>query len=687
MTKLYGQTLSSEATASLWPSHALFGLILRFVLGALLLAPLFPLSQHNYLLFHTLVEMLSVAVAVTIFSVGWNARRFARSESLLIIACTFLVVGGIDLLHAMAYQGLGVFPAWGPNPPTQFWIAARYFQSGGLLVAALLLGRRNRSLPALPMLAGTLAAGTVLAASIPLEWFPDCFLVGKGLTSFKVWSEYLISGLLVAAGVIFWHRRKKFAPDIVPTLVGSLALTVCSEMSFTLYTDVYGFFNYLGHIFKFLSLIMIYQALVKGCLRHPYQNLFTDLVRAKDQAEVASRAKSEYLAKMSTALEERERLLEKFDAVINNVIEGIVIFDFEGNVQAMNQAALKMYDLESLEQAQKNFNRLQKNFELFQHDGEFLPIERWPFTRILRGEKFTDFEVGLLHRETEKKWIASYNGTLVMDEAGEVNLAVVTIRDITNRKHAEVEIKKLNTELKKRAAELEGANRELEAFNYTVAHDLRKPLTVISGYSQVIREFFAETVNEKCMAYLQEIHDGTQRMSQLIDALLNFSRLARVELQRETVDLSAMAQTAAAELKLAEPERRAEFSISEGIVVDGDANLLRLVLDNLLGNAWKYTGVQEEAVIEFGMTEAEDKPACFVRDNGVGFTMEEAKRIFFPFERLIGTRDLKGFGIGLATVERIIHCHGGRTWAEGEPGKGATFYFTLGQHFEDLSHH
>jgi PAS domain S-box-containing protein len=678
MTKSYDQTLSSKVADPLPPSFTLCGLLFRFVLGAMLLATLFPLSKHNYLLFHTIVEMLSVAVAVTIFSVGWNARGFARNNALLVIACTFLVVAGIDLLHTLAYRGMGVFPAWGPNPPTQFWIAARYFQSAGLLVAALFLGR-DLSLPAFPVLAGTLGAGAVLAASIFLGAFPDCFLVGKGLTPYKVGSEFFISGLLTAAGIIFWRRRKQFASNIVPLLVGSLALTVCSEMSFTLYAGVYGFFNYLGHIFKFLSLILIYQALIKGSLRHPYQNLFADLVQAKVQAEEASRAKSEYLAKMSHALEERGRLLEQFDAVMNNVIEGIVISDFDGNIQTMNQAALKMHDFESLEQGRKHLNRFQKDFELFELDGGMLPIGQWPLSRILRGERFTDFEACLLNRKTGKRRIASYNGTLVRDKSGEAILAVVTIRDITNRKRSEEEIKMLNAELKKRAVELEGANRELEAFNYTVAHDLRKPLTVISGYSQVVRDMSAGTVNAKWTAYLQKIHDGTQRMSQLIDALLNFSRLARVEPQRERIDLSAVAQAAARELKLSDPERRVAFGISERVFVDGDANLLRVVLDNLLGNAWKYTGVREEAVIEFGTTEVEGKTACFVRDNGLGFTMEEAGKLFLPFERLRGTRDFKGFGIGLATVERIVRRHGGRAWAEGEPGKGATFYFTLGQ--------
>jgi light-regulated signal transduction histidine kinase (bacteriophytochrome) len=255
-------------------------------------------------------------------------------------------------------------------------------------------------------------------------------------------------------------------------------------------------------------------------------------------------------------------------------------------------------------------------------------------------------------------------------------LSIVT--DITERKRMEEEIERLNADLEARAAELEDANRELEAFNYTVAHDLRKPLTVVSGYCQVLREMCSDKLDERSKGYLQEVYDGTWRMNQLIDALLNFSHLAHVEPRRESVDLSAMAQEAAAELQLSEPERRVTFRIAERVLVQGDASLLRVVLDNLLGNAWKYTGMREEGVIEFGTTKVDGKPAWFVRDNGTGFAMADADKLFTPFQRLPGAEESKGFGIGLATVERIVRRHGGRVWAEGEPGNGATFYFTLG---------
>jgi signal transduction histidine kinase len=169
-------------------------------------------------------------------------------------------------------------------------------------------------------------------------------------------------------------------------------------------------------------------------------------------------------------------------------------------------------------------------------------------------------------------------------------------------------------------------------------------------------------------------------MNRLIGALLQFAHLARIEPKREKVELSSLALEVARELKLSGPQRRVAFRVADGVMVDGDANLLRVVLDNLLGNAWKFTAMREGAVIEFGVIEIDGETACFVRDNGAGFEMKDVEKLFIPFQRLPGAEEFRGFGIGLATVERIVRRHGGRIWAEGKPGVGASFYFTLGGH-------
>jgi signal transduction histidine kinase len=239
------------------------------------------------------------------------------------------------------------------------------------------------------------------------------------------------------------------------------------------------------------------------------------------------------------------------------------------------------------------------------------------------------------------------------------------------------ELIRARDELNDLNARLEAANHELEAFNYTVSHDLRAPLTGIVGFSEVLLDMCGDRLDEECTEYMRHILGSARRMDQLINTLLEFSRLTRAEMNCEAVDLSRLARTIAVELKMKEPGRRVHFTIAEGITVNGDARLLRAVMENLLGNAWKYTGKREEAQIEFGTTEGTGTPVYFVRDNGAGFDEAFADKLFVPFQRLHDQEEFQGHGIGLATVQRIIQRHGGRIWAEGEPGRGATFSFTL----------
>jgi PAS domain S-box-containing protein len=288
-------------------------------------------------------------------------------------------------------------------------------------------------------------------------------------------------------------------------------------------------------------------------------------------------------------------------------------------------------------------------------------VYRWQFRKI--------------HKDGSLLWVEE-TAQAVYDLNGSLNVLLVC-QDITERKRAEEEIIRLNADLAARASELEDANRELEAFNFTVAHDLRQPLNVISSYCQVIKEQCGGKLDEECRHYLQETYEGAMRMNRLIDALLQFSRLAHSEIKPVKVDLSVLALEVVTMLKLTEPGRKVDFRSAGRITANADANLMRVVLDNLIGNAWKYTGKREGAVIEFGSREIEGTTAYFVRDNGTGFDKACSNKLFVPFQRLPGTEECKGFGIGLATVERIIRRHGGKVWAEGEQGKGAIFYFTL----------
>jgi light-regulated signal transduction histidine kinase (bacteriophytochrome) len=228
--------------------------------------------------------------------------------------------------------------------------------------------------------------------------------------------------------------------------------------------------------------------------------------------------------------------------------------------------------------------------------------------------------------------------------------------------------------------ELEGANRELEAFSYSVSHDLRAPLRSIDGFSRILLEDYAGKLDEEGADYLGRVRGASKHMALLIEDLLDLSRVSRGPLRREEIDLSAMAKDIVKKLERAHPERRVKFVAQEGVVAFGDANLLAVALENLLGNAWKFTSKRDEATIEFGV----DVPhgggsvAYYVRDDGAGFDPRYADKLFGAFQRLHGSEEFEGTGIGLATVARIVHRHGGRVWAESQIGEGATFYFTLG---------
>jgi len=244
------------------------------------------------------------------------------------------------------------------------------------------------------------------------------------------------------------------------------------------------------------------------------------------------------------------------------------------------------------------------------------------------------------------------------------------IRDITERKAAE-------ETLRRYAAQLESANAELEAFAYSVSHDLRAPLRSLDGFSQALLEDYADRLDAQGTDYLQPVRSGSQRMAQLIDDLLNLSRVTRAQMRMGSVDLSALAEGIATELRNSDPSRRVDFAIAPALVVHADPGLMGVVLENLLGNAWKFTGKRLRARIEVGVTPHNGRPAYFVRDNGAGFDMTYADKLFGAFQRLHRSGEFEGTGIGLATVQRIIHRHGGRIWAEAAPDQGATFYFTL----------
>lgn len=364
--------------------------------------------------------------------------------------------------------------------------------------------------------------------------------------------------------------------------------------------------------------------------------LFTNLIFAN----VGLRARFKLLERLR---ESHQRIESLFDAGFDGIAvhEGGTIHQVNGALETllgypkadlMGQPLSKLFGpraLEVVQELETQANGAPREVDVRKKDGSHVAVEVLAKGHVLDGRQV---------------WL-------------------VALRDLTERKRAELGLLR--------------ANRGLESFSYSVAHDLRAPLRAIDGFSQILRDDHAQKLDDEGKRLLDRIGAAAQTMGQLIDGLLDLSRLSRNELRREPVDLSAIAEAAASQLKAAQPDRAVEVSIQPGLFAYGDSRLLRTALDNLLGNAWKFTQRQTAPRIEFSARLDDERPVYFVKDNGAGFDMAYADKLFGAFQRLHSSSDFPGTGIGLATVQRIVESHGGHVWAEAAVGEGATLFFTL----------
>jgi PAS domain S-box-containing protein len=384
-----------------------------------------------------------------------------------------------------------------------------------------------------------------------------------------------------------------------------------------------------------------------------------------------------------TKLEERGRRIReserRFKQLFENSVDALFVHDEQGrfvdcNTQACRALGYSREELLDLSVADLATHLISRE-ERRERKGNTL----WERAMRIQPGKIAGFEENELRRRDGSTFPVEV-GVGAIEYEGR-HLIIASARDTTERKRAEEELQQLNEELEQRVrsrtAQLEAFNSELEAFSYSVSHDLRAPLRAIDGFSQILLEAYEDKLDEEGSIYLRRTREASQRMGQLIDDLLELSRMTRGEMSRKRVDLSELAMKIVDEYRRDQPERHVETVIEQELVAKGDEGLLRMVLENLLGNAWKFTRDQPHPKIEFGIIDCADAPAYFVRDNGVGFDMAYVNKLFGAFQRLHHASEFEGSGIGLATVQRIIHRHGGQVWANGEIGQGATFFFTL----------
>jgi PAS domain S-box-containing protein len=359
---------------------------------------------------------------------------------------------------------------------------------------------------------------------------------------------------------------------------------------------------------------------------------------------------------------ERTEMIRQQARIIDQIHDSVVSTDLDGMITSWNHGAERLFGFKADEAIGKHIS-----FVYPQQEHNFL-LER--ATKQLQEKGDYETEVRIL-RKNGQLFHTHLSLSLLYDDHGDPSGMIGYSLDITARKQAE-------DVAKRKEQDLVASNRELEAFSYSVSHDLRAPLRTIDGYSKILLEDYGDVLDDDGKHYLQRIGTGTERMSQLIDDLLHLSRLTRREFHPAMVNLSTLAQQIGERLQKTDPDHSAEISIQPGLVVEGDKGLLEIALENLLENAWKYSSKTERPQIEFGLLQQAGQDTYYVRDNGAGFDMEYAHKLFDPFQRLHGKDDFPGTGLGLAIVQRIIHRHGGRIWAEAAAGKGACFYFTFG---------
>jgi len=387
------------------------------------------------------------------------------------------------------------------------------------------------------------------------------------------------------------------------------------------------------------------------------------------------------LARQAVELARTRKVLEtQLQYVLNSMAEGLVAVDEQGNFVLWNPAAERILGMGT---ADLPVQKWPEQYGLYLPDTVTpFPSEQIPLVRAVRGEMSTT-EMFVRNPEVvEGAWI-EVSAAPLKDKQGVVCGGVAVIRDITRQKADEREIRKLNEELEhrviERTAQLEAVNKELETFSYSVSHDLRAPLRHISGFSQLLVEEFGSNLDPTAQKYVERIQAGTQKMGLLVDELLNLARLGRHALRLQPTGLNAMVAEMLAILQSQSEGRQVEWVVADLPAVACDPVLVRQIFQNLLSNALKFTRPRARAVIEVNhQKQADGQVAFMIRDNGVGFSMKYADKLFGVFQRLHRAEDFEGTGIGLATVQRIVQKHGGQVWAEGELDKGAAFYFTLG---------
>ncbi len=611
------------------------GIISRLLPAGLVLVGLYLVSRYGYLLFHSLAELFAVVVACGIFIIAWNTRRLTDTPFFLFIGVAFLFVGGIDLLHMLAYSGMNVFSGYDANLPTQLWIVARYTESLSLLMALVFFNRKIK--PGLVVLCYTFILSLLGGLIFYWETFPACFIEGEGLTAFKIGSEYVICLLFLSSIGLLWQRRKALDGKILQWLIAALLMSIGAELSFILYQDPYGFYNLIGHFLKVVSFYLVYVAVIETNLIDPYRLL----LRSVKQSEKEVR--------------EAHNLLEKTFASLEDAV--LVVDPNTRKTQACNLAVERIFGYTREEIIGNNMEFLHVNRAMYEEFGRRL------FAVLDTDGVYKDeFQ---MRRKDGSIFPTEHTVTEIRDESGNRVSVVTVVRDITQRKRMEQTL--IRSERLRVSSELSAG----------MCHNLNNILTSILGPAMLLKR---KTQDPKLLREVEDIISSSKRAADLVQKLhvsvrgqtresycVNLNEVIEQAIQLTQTRWEAQPATQGIDIDL-----RAE--LGEVPPIRGTESDVQEMIANLIFNA--VEAMPEGGKIEVSTQADGDFVKLSFSDTGIGMDEELLKRVFEPF---FTTKMDIGAGLGLSSLHGTLTQWGGKVEVESAPGKGTTFtlYFPV----------